>query len=268
MFTGRSMSVLAAVAAVALSATQTDPVLVVGYQSLGVDEATAAKLGDGFRVGANKGALAAMSAEESNKSGRAAVMCGEDAACLATIGKQSAAKYVLAYGVGKVGNSLLVSALFIDVTSGKEITRASKRVLDPSPDWSLVTRELSDLVVKPPAEPLVVQVPVPVPVEVQRPHKLRTGGFISLGIAFAFGIVTTAVGLAAWSNFNSLKAATSIDARKSLAAQQTIVNFWGDACLTVSVLAAGLGLLFLILDLRDPPPTTFETSPVVPPTSW
>jgi hypothetical protein len=261
------MSVLAAVAAVALSATQTDPVLVIGYQSLGVDEATAAKLGDGFRLDANKGSLVAMGADESNKSGRAAVMCGEDAACLANLGKQSAAKYVLAYGVGKVGNSLLVSALFIDVTSGKEITRASKRVLDPNPDWSLVTRELSDLVVKPPAEPLVVQVPVPV--EVQRPHKLRTGGFISLGIGLAFGIVTTVAGLFAYSNWKALTTATSIDSRRTLATQQYGVNTLADVCLTVGVVAAGLGLLFILLDLRDPPPPgVFETSPVVPPTSW
>src|SRR4051794_30736534 len=108
-----SMSVLAAVAATALSATQAAPVLVTSYQSLGVDQSIAVKLGEGFRAGIARPPLTALGVDKSDETGRAAVMCGEDAACLATVGQRSGARFVLAYGVGKVGSSLLVSAIFI-----------------------------------------------------------------------------------------------------------------------------------------------------------
>jgi hypothetical protein len=260
------MSLLAAVAATALSASQAAPVLITSYQSLGVDPVTASKVGDGFRLGTNRPGLVAMAAEESDKTGRAAVMCGEDSACLATVGQRSGAKYVLAYGIGKVGSSLLVSALFIDVTGGREITRASKRVLDTAPDWGLVTRELSDLVVKPPAEPLVVQVPVPVPVP-QKSHKWRTPALISLGIAVAFGLGSTTFGLLALGNYGTLQtAAAAGDAGKysTAVANQKGLNGGADALWIVGIAAVAVAVVFFILDAREQP-VVFDTGPLPPP---
>jgi hypothetical protein len=262
------MSLLAALAACALSASQADSVLVVSYQSLGVDAAAVAKLGEGFRAGSNKPPLQALGAEESDKAGRAAVMCGEDAACLSTVGQRSAAKYVLAYGVGKVGSSLLVSAIFIDVAAGKEITRASKRVLEVTPDWALITRELSDLVVKPPAEPLVVQVPVPVRVEVPAAqHRWRTPAFVAVGLGAAFGVVATILGAVAWSNYSQLTmagAAGDAGQYHMLAQNQRGWNGAADVFLIATVLGFAAATVFFIIDRRDVEPPTFETSPVAP----
>src|SRR5450432_4169907 len=114
------MSPLIAAAVLALAAAP-DRVLVTSYQSLGVDSSSLPKLAEGFRLGAARPGLEAMSAEASDETGRAATMCGEDAACLATVGQRSGARFVLAYGIGKVGSALLVSAIFIDVATGKEL---------------------------------------------------------------------------------------------------------------------------------------------------
>jgi hypothetical protein len=257
-----SMSVLAAVAATALSASQAEPLLVIGYQSLGVDAAIEQKLGTGFRAGSDKPPFTVLGADKSDASARAAVMCGEDAACLATVGQRSGAKYVLAYGVGKVGTSLLVSALFIDVAVGKEIARASKRVLDANGDWIGVTKELADLVVKPPAEPLVVQVPVPIEVP-QKQHRFRTPAFAVLGVAIGLAVGTTAIGLGAMNNFGKLEAANTVADRQKLAGEQRGWNAAGDTFLVVSILTAAVGVFLLVLDARDTVPV-FETAPAVP----
>jgi hypothetical protein len=195
-------------------------------------------------------------------------MCGEDAACLSTVGQRANAKYVLAYGVGKVGSSLLVSALFIDVTAGKEITRASKRVLDPNPDWSLVTRELTDLVVKPPAEPLVVQVPVEVRVEVPGPsHRWRTPAFIAVGIAGAFGVIATILGAVAWGNYGNL--INAADGGNTVLYNQLKQGQYGwngaaDGCLIVGILGVAAATIFFILDRRDVAPAVENPPPAIP----
>jgi hypothetical protein len=259
------MSVLAAVAALALSASQAEQVLVTGYQSLGVDAVVSVKLGEGFRAGTTRPPLVALGAEKSDESGRAAVMCGEDAACLATVGQRSGARYVLAYGVGKVGSSLLVSALFIDVTAGKEVSRASKRVLDTNADWTAVTKELSDLVVKPPAAPLVVQVPVPIEVP-QKPRRFRTPAIAVLSVALALGVITTGIGLGAMGHYGQLQTAGTVADRVRLSNEQRTFNFFGDGFLTLSLVTGAVGLVLFILDLRDARDnaSVFDAAPAIP----
>jgi hypothetical protein len=157
---------------------------------------------------------------------------------------------------------LLVSALFIDVAVGKEITRASKRVLDANGDWIAVTKELSDLVVKPPAAPLVVQVPVPIEVP-QKQRRFRVPAFAVLGVAIGLGVATTAIGLGAMSNFGKLEAANTVADRQKLASDQRGWNAAGDTFLTVSILTAAVGVFLLVLDARDTVPV-FDTAPAVP----
>ncbi len=252
------MSPLTAVAIVALSATPAR-VLVTSYQSLGVDSSTMPKLAEGFRAGATKPPLEAMGAEASDEAGRAATMCGEDAACLSTVGQRTGARYVLAYGVGKVGSALLVSAIFIDVSTGKEIARASQRVAEASPDWAAVTRELSELVVKPPAEATVVEVPVYSP---ERPHRLRTAGFVLVGLTVACGIVSTGFGLAALGNYSKLKAETNYAQYATDATAQRTLNGFGDGFLIAGVLGAAVSVVLLVLDAHYS-----SQSPTVDPTS-
>ncbi len=242
------MSLFAAWAYLTLAAAP-DTVLVAPYQSLGVDATMVTAVTEGFRWALEGKKLQPLALSESEKVARSAAMCGEDAACLSTVGQRSGARYVLAFGVGKVGASLLVSAEFIDVASGKELSRSSRRVPEGMVEWNLVAASLADEVVKPTVEPLVVQVPIEVSKPV-KPHTFRPWAFVTLGIAAAFGIVSAAVGLAAWGNYAQLQKSPG-DTR--LRETQRGLNASADVCLIFSGLT-GIGtLIFFILDAVEKP---------------
>jgi hypothetical protein len=188
-------------------------------------------------------------------------MCGEDASCLSTVGQRSSARWVLAHGVGKVGSALLLSALFIDVTTGKEVARGSRRIAESAPDWEAVTRSLADEVVKRPIEtpPQIVEVPVRVEVPVpapEKPRRLRTVAWISSGVTVAFAAITVVLGLLAAGNYQSLQKASAAQFDE-LARNQRLLNGAADTMLAGTVLGIGSSLLFFLLDWRlnrDPPP--------------
>lgn len=240
------MSLLTALAFVSLAA---EPVLVAPYQSLGVEPATVSAITEGFRQAVESPKLTALPATESEKVSRSATMCGEDGACLATVGTRSNARWVVAFGVGKVGASLLLTALFIDVKDGKEVTRSSRRVPEGMADWVLVTRSLAEEVVKPPAEPVVVQVPIEV-VKPVKPHTFRPWTFVSLGIAAAFAVTATVLGLVAAGNYQRLQMQPNDDVIRG---NQRPLNGSADGCLVVSVLTGAVSILFFILDAAEKP---------------
>src|SRR5262249_23930428 len=134
--------------------------------------------------------LVALPPAETEKTARSATMCGEDGACLSTVGQRSGARWVLAIGIGKVGATLLITAIFVDVAKGNELMRAQRRVPETGPEWPSIARSLADEVIKLPVEPTVVQVPVEV-VKPQKQHKFRPWAFASLGVTIAFGLVST-----------------------------------------------------------------------------
>lgn len=247
------MSFLAAWVVVVTLGAGPEPMLVVSYQSLGVEPATAVAITEGFRQ-AVPPSLTALPAAESEKVSRSAVMCGEDGACLSTIGARSGARWVLAFGVGKVGSSLLLSALFVDVKAGKEVMRGSRRVPEATSDWSLVTRSLAEEVVKPPAEPVVVQVPVEV-VKPVKPHTYRPWAFVSLGIAAAFAVVATGLGLTAAGNYQRLQMSP---ANEMLRSAQKGLNGVADGFLIGSVIVGAVSILFFILDAAEKPVVVTE----------
>lgn len=247
------MSFLAAWVVVITLAAEPAPLLVVSYQSLGVEPATAAAITEGFRQAAPQG-LTALSAAESERVSRSAVMCGEDGSCLSTVGQRSGARWVLAFGVGKVGSSLLLSALFVDVKAGKEVMRGSRRVPEGITDWSLVTRSLAEEVVKPPAEPVVVQVPIEV-VKPVKPHTYRPWAFVSLGIAAALGVVATGLGITAAGNYQRLQMSP---ASETLRTNQRGLNGFADGFLIGSVLTGALSIVFFILDAVEKPVVVAE----------
>jgi len=245
------LTLAAAPDAAAVPAAQ---VLVAPYQSLGVEASTVTAVAEGFRWALEAKKLQPLPLAETEKVARSATMCGEDAACLSTVGQRSAARYVLAFGVGKVGSSLLVSAQFVDVSSGKELARSQRRVPDGMVEWNLVASSLADEVVKPAVEPLIVQVPIEVAKPV-KPHTFRPWAFVTLGIAAAFGIVSAAVGLAAWGNYAQLQK-SPLDNR--LRESQRGLNASADICLIFSALTGIGSLVFFILDAAEKPAVVTE----------
>jgi hypothetical protein len=238
--------------AVAVLTASNERVLVTSYQSLGIDAPLAAEIAADFRRACERPGLQPSPAEDAEKNSRAAVMCGEDAACLATVGQRAGARWVLAHGAGKVGSALLVTALFIDVVTGKEIARGSRRVADAAPDWVQVTRGLADEVVKPTVEmaPKIVEVPVRIEVPVEAPpHRLRTWGFISTGVSVAFAVVTGVLGLAAANNYQSLMASDAAHFDE-LVKNQRALNGSADTCLGATLLSAGAALMFFLIDWK------------------
>lgn len=229
-------------------------VLVAPYQSLGVEASTVTAVTEGFRWAVEAKKLRPLSLAESEKVARSATMCGEDPACLSTVGQRSGAKYVLAFGVGKVGASLLVSAQFVDVSTGKELSRSSRRVPEGMVEWNLVAASLADEVVKPAAEPVVVQVPIEV-VKPAKQHTFRPWAFVTLGIAAAFGIVSAAVGLAAWGNYAQLQKSPA-DSR--LRESQRGLNASADILLIFSGLTGVGSIIFFILDAVEKPTVVTE----------
>ncbi|MBL8954278.1 MAG: hypothetical protein JNK82_26100 [Myxococcaceae bacterium] len=228
--------------------------LVVPYQSLGVDVSTVSSLSEGLRQSVESMKLDVLPPSVSDTVARSATMCGEDSACLSTIGQRSGVRYVLAFGVGKVGASLLVSALFVDVKTGQELGRSQRRVPEAMPEWSLVARSLADEVVKLPVEPVVVQVPVEVSKPV-KPHTFRPWAFVTLGIAAAMGIVSATIGLVAWGNYANLQKSPG-DTR--LRETQPALNFSADICLVLSALTGAGSIIFFILDGNEKPVAVTE----------
>jgi hypothetical protein len=228
-----------------------EPLLVAPYQSLGVDSGTVSAISEALRLASDRTRFAALPLAESERVGRSAVMCGEDGPCLATVGQRSNARWVLAFGVGRVGTSLLLTAIFVDVAAGKELMRGSRRISEGTPDWISVAKSLVDEVVKPPAEPLVVQVPIEV-VKPQKTHKFRPGAFTSLGITIALGLITTGLGLTAWGNYAKLTMSNGAT-YPGLAATQRGLNASADIFLIGTAAAGAAALLFFILDWTEQP---------------
>jgi hypothetical protein len=236
---------------VLLLAGASEPVLVASYQSLSVDAPTVAAIAEGFRGAAAKAPLAPMPAAASDKVSRSAAMCGEDAACLATIGQREQARWVLAFGVGKVGSSLLLTAIFVDVSAGKEVMRGSRRVPEGASDWALVTSSLADEVVRRPVDPVVVQVPFEV-VKPVKPHNFRPWAFVTLGVTVAFGVASTVIGLYAAGNFQLLKMANASNYTQLVQTQRGL-NGSADSCLIVAALSGLVSITMFILDSLEAP---------------
>lgn len=243
-----------------LLAAAPDTVLVTSYQTLGVDEQTVAQVVEGFRAACNATQLQALSASESDKMNRSAVMCGEDGACLATVGQRSNARWVLAFGVGKVGSSLLLSAVFVDVKQGREVMNGSRRVPEGAPDWAAATKSLADEVVKLPVEAKIIEVERP-----QSEHKLRPWAFTTVGLAGAFAIISTVVGVAAMGNYGKLKMAGPSEFAQ-LEKDQRTLNGSADICLIGAALFGATSLVLFILDWWEKPSAaTFDSNAVAPP---
>lgn len=250
-----------------VAAAEPKPIaLVTAYQSLGTEPAMVTGLTDKLRTVAAEKGLALVDATEATKLQRAAVMCGEDVQCLATLGARGKAKWVVGFGIARVGSNWLFSALLIDVDKGTRAAMFSRstpaKELDEAALVQAATAELFRGVELVPA-PQVVLVPAPKPEvvkpvpawvpEVQQPpaHRLRPAAVTTTVLTGALVIATVIVSVLAQSHHQTL-AATPIDSRAAADRQQRTLNLGADVLIGVSAAAGVTSVILWAVDARSP----------------
>lgn len=265
--------------AVLLAAAPAEPapkavVLLGGYQTLGVDAKSVTELEKAIATALASRPVELVPAAETEKLRKGLGLCGEDAACLASVGERASARWVLGYGAGKVGSAVLVNLVLVNVESGKSVasagTKAEAKAMAataaPLVDELLKNVELVPkpvVAVEPPPPPppptpqkdaptttvLVVAPdpnPPPVVVEQGRPMKRAAiGAGIGTGV---FLLATIVLGLAAAGNYNQINGKPPSDTRDAAVRSQPALNIAGDTMLGVTVAAGAATVVFAVLD--------------------
>ena len=245
---------LPALALVALAAGPLEPkVAVVAYQGVGADPGVVEKLATALRSELAARKWDVVSADETDRRERAAAMCGEDAECLSTVGQRLEARYVVAFGVARVGQGIMVSALFIDAQDSKKLSEFSERLQTmPADAGPLASRALEVLLQgrTPPVKlvPVEVKQPQVVILPAEPSHKLRP---VAIGVAIGAGTAAVAGGVltgVAASHFAGLPMNTRPDA----AATQRGLNAAADVTVITAGVAAAVAVVLFIVDGSSP----------------
>ncbi len=99
----------------AFAQLETKEVAVVNYQLVGVERERSLAWGAALLKAVTALPRTAQPFESTLAFERSAMMCGEDVPCLATVGAQAQVRYLLAFGLVKVGSEELVSVRLVDV---------------------------------------------------------------------------------------------------------------------------------------------------------
>jgi hypothetical protein len=222
-------------------------VAVVAYQGVGADPGVVEKLAAALRTEVASRKWDVVSADDTDRKERAAAMCGEDAECLSTVGQRLEARYVVAFGVARVGQGLMVNALFIDAQDSKKLTEFSERLAAmPEDAGPLAVRVVDALLVgrTPPVKLVPVEVPKPQVVILPKEpsHPLRPaaiGVAIGAGAAAVAGGVLTGVAASNYSTLSTMPVSADSGQRGlNVAADVTVI--------TAGVAAAVAVVLFVI----------------------
>lgn len=204
-----------------------------------------------------------MPAADLERHQRSAAMCGEDGACLATIGKLANVGWVLAIGVGTAGKQTLFTALLIDVGGGKVHLRyetKSKGALDATATAKAAVDALFigvTLKEPPPPPPLVNDSPVAPkePVKLEPPPRVAAapqyrfrGAAIGLGVGAGVAAITgVTFSILAASNFSRLPTVPAGERAVADGTQRTF-NLTADLALGVAIAAGVTTLVLLLID--------------------
>jgi hypothetical protein len=254
------LSAVAIVSAVA-GAAERGPLLVVRYQAEGVSATEAAEAQRAIEEAFRARGIGLAKDEHASK---ASEMCGEEPACLASLGARAHARWVLAYGIGQVGHRVLTSLVLVDVAEAIIRGRDSRELDREGLGWTREATALAERLdvdipvppVPPPPPNLTPQtLPPPPPVQVEKPAgdpRLRTYAWVSGGTASALLAGSGIVGLLARSNYQTLEG-TEYSARPPLISQQHVLNSTGDAMLIGSVVVAGVSATLFYLSRGSSP---------------
>lgn len=223
-------------------------VLVVSFQSLGVDPETMNRVGDTLRAELSAQQWVAVDGAETQRVLRAATMCGEDLECLATLGQRADARWVLAWGFGKVGASYLFTSLLVETTTGTKRASFNEKLPSVSDDSGPLARRavtalfqgVSRVADEKPFEP------PPPPPSLVAERRLVAPTLVSGGVGVAGALVAGVFGVLAATNYGRLQNALVVD-RPGLVGQQRTWNLVADVGLGAAILGGAAALVLFIL---------------------
>lgn len=258
--TARLLALAAAVLAFpAAGADVAQRIAVVPYQGAGAEPDFTARLAEALRAALIDRQWPVVDAAETERRQRAAAMCGEDAECLSTLGQRLDARWVLGFGVGRVGAGFMVSAVLVDGAVAVKHETASEQLPALPTDGAPLAGRLVEVLVRgltPPSKlarpptpapeppPLVETAPPPRPL---RPWAIGTA--IGAGALAIGGGVMTVVAQQHFSGLSTLPAAQ----RSAADGQQRAYNATADALVGTAIAAAVTSVVLFILDARSGP---------------
>lgn len=231
-------------------------VAVVAYQGVGAEPGVVEKLAAALRAEVAARKWDVVSAEETDRRERAAAMCGEDAECLSTVGQRMEARYVLAFGVGRVGQGLMVSALFIDTQDSKKLSEFSERLAAMPEDAAPLAARAVETLLQGRTPPVKL-----VPVEVKQPqvvilpaepsHKLRPA---AIGVAIGAGAAAVAGGVLTGVAAGSFSKLSMVPPNERMAANeaQRGLNAAADVTVITAGVAAAVAVVLFVVDGSSP----------------
>lgn len=251
----RVLVLLACAALPAVASETPNRVLVVPYQGLGIEANALPRLGDalGSEVSARKWGLA--DPADAAKQQRAAVMCGEDVECLATLGQRAGARWVLGFGIARIGASVAVSALLVDAPAGHKHQAFLEKLPALPDDLSPLGRRIVESLFKDvPTAPALVPEPPPVSppvvvVPVEPAHPLRPYAITATVVTGGAGITGGVLGVLAMQNYAKLPD-VPVDQRGAANAQQRTLNTGADLAVGLAVVAAATATVLWVVDSR------------------
>ncbi len=226
-------------------------VAVVPYQGVGAEPGVVERLATSLRGDVASRKWLVVSPEETGKRTRAAMMCGEDVECLGTIGQRLDARYVLAFGVGRVGQGLMISALLIDARSSKRLTEFSERLPAIPGDAATLATRVGDTLFAGLTVPVklipkeVVPQPVVITPVVMPEHKLRP---VAIGTAIGAGVLGVGGGVLtvmASENYRALPGPGEDGTQRGL-------NTAADVTMITAGVAAAVAVVLFIVDGANP----------------
>jgi len=249
-------------APLAAAAPVSPRVAVLAYAGAGRDPALVSSLAVALRSAVAARGWRVAEPEETERQGRAASMCGEDAECLATIGQRVDSKWVLAFGVGRAGGNTLVSALLVDAEGAHKRAVFTETLTSPPPDLAALSQRVCDVLldgVSPPPRLAPADVPRPdAPPAVQgRPlepsPRLRPW---AIGTAIGAGAVALAGGtftVLAQQSFVHLPD-VAFAQRPAADADQRRLNLTADILVGVAIAAGVTAVVLFIIDAHGAAP--------------
>jgi hypothetical protein len=232
----------------AARAAEDSDVAVVPFQGLGAEPALVDRVADSLRAQVAKRHFLVMGADQTKSRQRAAAMCGEDVECLATLGQRLQARYIVAFGLGRVGDGAMFTSLVIDVAQSKKVAEYTERLSGfPDDPSDIALRAASTLFVDiTPGPKLVPKEPSNTVLVASEPvYKLRPlawGFTIGAGVAVIAGVVLTILAQQSFSALPNVKPADRLTADNN----QRTLNLSADITMSVGV-AAGITALGLFL---------------------
>jgi hypothetical protein len=241
----RLLSLAVLVPALCFAAPQ-QRVLVVSFQSLGVEPEVMNRVADALRAQSTASTWRAIDGAETQRLLRAATMCGEDAECLSTLGQRADAYWVLAWGFGKIGSSYLFTTQLIETPTGKKLASFDEKLGALPDDAQPLAQRAVATLFKGVTRPVILEPPPPPP-GVTLTERRFVGPTIAATAIAGAATISAAIftGLAA-SHFPRLSSALSAD-RPALDRTQREYNLGADVSLGVALVSGVTALVLFIL---------------------